>query len=690
MQTARWILRALGVVALCALLASTLGRLGPADAAAPFGTSFKPGLDLSLHDPTCKPCTDFYRFATGNFVKKYPAPAGYSYWNSFGVVDEDNQAVLRQILADAAKDTSAPPGSNEQKIGGYYASCMDDARVEAAGLTPIQPALDAINAVTDVPSLVKTLGALNPIGIDVGWTIDSTPDLRDSSKTTAEVDNAGLGMPDRDYYIENDDRTKAIRAAYVTYVTTMLTYGGLDAASAATAAQNILTLETVLAKATPTRAALRDPLLTYHLQTLADLQKLTPAIDWSAYLAGTGAPAFSVVNVSLPDYMTALNAQLGATPIATWKNYALFEALNAYGRALPKKFVDTRFAFYGTALEGLKEQLPRDKRCIGATDGALGEALGAVYVAKVFPPAAKARALALVNNLQRVLAADITTLPWMSPATKQRAENKLALYGKKIGYPDRFRDYSSMTIDGSAPYATNVQAATRFATARDLNKIGKPTDRSEWFDSPPTVNAYYSQENNEIVFPAGILRPPFFSNAADDAVNYGGIGVVIGHEMTHGFDDQGRQFDEHGNHVNWWTPADAKRFKARAQCIVDEYNKLPVEPGAYENGSLVQGEAIADLGGATIAYRAFEQTPEFKAGKRIDGYTPQQRFFLAFAQVWAGTRTPAEAIEQSKTDPHPDDKYRINGTLANMPAFREAFGCKAPDKMVHVPSCAIW
>jgi predicted metalloendopeptidase len=690
MQLARWILRGLGLIALGGLLAAGLAHVGPAGASAPVASGFPPGLDPSLHDPTCKPCQDFYRFATGNFVKRYPVPAGYPYWDSFGVVDEENAVVLRRILEDAAKDASAPAGSNEQKIGGYYGSCMDESHVEAAGLTPIQPAIDAINAVTDVPSLVKTLGTLSPLGINVGWAIDSDTDLRDSSRTIAEVDKSALGMPDRDYYLQNDERTKAIRAAYVTYVTTMLTYAGLDAASAATAAQNILALETALATATPTRAALRDPLLSYHPQALTDLAKLTPALDWSSYLPGTGAPAFTHLNVTLPQYFTALDAQLAATPVATWKAYAIFQTLNAYSRTLPKKFVDARFAFYGTALTGIKEQLPRYKRCVAATDGALGEALGAVYVAKVFPPAAKARALALVNNLQSVLAADITTLPWMSPATKQRAETKLALYTKKIGYPDRFRDYSSMTIDGSAPYATNVEAARRFASARDLQKIDKPTNRTEWYDTPPTVNAYYSDENNEIVFPAGILRPPFFSNATDDAVNYGGIGVVIGHEMTHGFDDQGRQFDQHGNHVNWWTPADAARFKARAQCIVDEYNKLPVEPGVYENGSLVQGEAIADLGGATIAYRAFEQTAEFKAGKPIDGYTPQQRFFLAFAQVWAGTRTPAAAIEQSKTDPHPDDQYRVNGTLANMPAFREAWGCKVPDKMVHVPSCAIW
>ena len=690
MVIARRLLRGLAVVAVGFLCMGSLHADVSGAAAAPFTTTMQPQLDPALLDRSCAPCDDFYTFATGGFAKKYPIPAAFPSWDTFSILADDNTAVLRQILEEAAADTSAPAGSNQQKIGAYYGSCMDTGRIDAAGLAPVQPALAMVAAITDVPSLVRAAGSLKPLNVDIGWTLDSTADLRESAKTTADVGPSRLGMPDRDYYLENDDRTAAIRAAYLTYVTTIMGEAGLEPAAAASAARNILALETVLARATPSRADLRDPNRTYHPMPLTAVQQLAPAIDWSAYASATGAPPFTLINVELPDYLTVLNAQLAATPLQTWKQYAIFQIVNTYATTLPKRFDDAHFAFYATALAGTKEQLPRYKRCVRATDRALGEALGAEYVERVFPPAAKARARALVDNVQAVLAGDIRTLSWMAPTTKARAETKLAAYGKKIGYPDRFRDYSRLHVDAGAPYATNAQAAQRFEVARELAKIDKPTDRTEWDDTPPTVNAYYAPSNNEILFPAGILQPPFFGADNDDALNYGAIGAVIGHEMTHGFDDQGRQFDEHGNQSDWWTAADAARFKARAQCIVDEFNGFEVQPGVHENGRLVLGEAIADLGGLTIAYKAFERTAEFRSGAKIDGFTPQQRFFLAFARIWAATRRPEFQRQLVKVDPHPDDRFRVNGTLANMPEFRAAFGCNVGDKMVRAPACSIW
>jgi predicted metalloendopeptidase len=387
--------------------------------------------------------------------------------------------------------------------------------------------------------------------------------------------------------------------------------------------------------------------------------------------------------------MRALDGRHAAPPIATWKAYLTFRTIDAYAPTLTKALVDARFDFYSRTLQGVNVQQPRDKRCVRAVDSALGEALGAVYVAKVFPPAAKARAKALVEGLQSVLHDDIAQLAWMSPATKARAEKKLAALNKKIGYPDHFRDYSALSI-GDVPYATNAVAASRFRTAYDLAKIGKPTDRNEWFMTPPTNNAYYDPSNNEIVFPAGILRPPYFSQSFDDAVNYGSIGATIGHEMTHGFDDQGRQFDEKGNIDDWWTAADAQRFNARAGCIVDQFNGYDVDPGLHENGKLVQGEAIADLGGLVIALRAFERTPEYKSHRSLGGYTPEQRFFIAFAQSWAGARRDAFARQMVKVDPHPDERFRIIGTLSNVPEFRTAFACPMTSKMVRPHACAVW
>jgi putative endopeptidase len=683
MSKLRSIVRALGAAAAVALLAATVTNGMSASALT------APGIDASNFDPSCKACDDFFQFANGGFLKKHPIPAAFPMWGVNNIVAEDNREVLHSILEASAKNTAATAGSNEQKIGTYYRACMDESAVEAAGLTPLQAQLTAIDVVGTVQGIAGAAAQLTASGVSTGWSVDSESDQKDSSKTIAVVGPSGLGMPDRDYYLENDARTKAIRAKYLAYVATMLRAAGLDEAAAASGASDIVTLETGLAKATPTRADLRDPHKTYHPMRLEDLQKLAPSIDWRQYARDTGAPPFQTLNVSLPDYVKALERALSTTPVETWKRYLTFRLLDIYAPTLPKALVDARFDFVSRTLQGITEQQPRYKRCVRATDTALGEALGAVYVAKVFPPAAKARAKALVDNLQTVLHDEIARLDWMSPATKARAEKKLAAFNKKIGYPDKFRDYAALTIE-DVPYATNALAATHFNVAYELAKIGKPTDRQQWYMTPPTNNAYYDPANNEIAFPAGILRPPFFSQTFDDAVNYGAIGATIGHEMTHGFDDQGRLFDEKGNINEWWTPADAKRFNARAQCIVDQFNAFQVAPGVKENGKLVQGEAIADLGGVVIAYKAFQRTPQYKAHKPLGGYTPEQRFFIAYANSWAGARRDAFGRQMVKVDPHPDERFRVLGTLANLPEFRAAFACPLTAKMVHRPACSVW
>jgi putative endopeptidase len=520
--------------------------------------------------------------------------------------------------------------------------------------------------------------------------LGARPDTKDSSKQIAAIGFGGLGLPDRDYYLNEGERFSGIRSAYREYVATQLGNLGDDGAKAQAEAGAILALETALATATPKRADLRDPYKTYNPTPVTQLSSIAPHVPWQAFFAASGAPAFDTVNVAVPTYLTAYDVQLATTPVETWKAYLRYHIADTYAPELPKRFADASFAFRSGVLLGVKEQLPRWQRCTTSTDAALRDVLGKAYVATAFPPSAKARAQALVDNLQSTLRGDIATLAWMSPQTKTRAAEKLAAFTKKIGYPTRWEDYSTLQIASGAPLAADVLAVRRWADARNLARIGTATDRGRWTMTPPTVNAYYSPTNNEIVFPAGILGPPFFNATADDAVNYGAIGAVIGHEMTHGFDDQGRQYDAQGNLSDWWTPADAAAFKTKAQCIVDEFDAFEPAPGAHENGKLVQGEAIADLGGLTIAYRAFEKTPQAKAHKTVDGYTPEQRFFLAYAQVWRSIGTEGYIRQIAATNEHPWDKFRVIGTLSNMPEFQSAFTCAANAAMVRKNRCQIW
>ena len=683
MNVFRPLVRGFGALALAALIGSSIA----ARAAGPPVYSTAPGISLADLDPTCKACTDFFGYATGGWQRAHPIPAAYASWGTFNVLNDDNQNVLHGILDAAAADAKAVPGSNEAKVGAYYRACMNTA-IEGAGLAPVQPALDAIAAIDSAGEFALTGARLENSGYGgLIYSLYSQPDQKDSAKQLVALGAGGLGLPDKDYYLSDDDRFVKIRAQYVTYIGTVL--GDLGDANATSEATNILAFETALAKERPARADLRDPAKTYHPTPFTTLATTLPGVDWSDFVADSGAPLPATINVTLPETIAATLTTLKATPVDTLRAYARFHLIDTFAASLPKRFVDANFAFRGTALSGTTEQLPRWKRCARGVDAELGEALGQVYVAQAFSPAAKARALALVDNLQAVLGDDITGLAWMSPATKAYAHTKLAAYHKKIGYPDTFRDYSALVIGGD-PYADDLIAARIFDHKRAIARMAKPTDRTEWGMTPPTVNAYYNPPNNEIAFPAGILHPPFFSDQNDDAVNYGAIGAVIGHEMTHGFDDQGRHYDAQGNITDWWTPADAAAFSKRAQCIVDEFDGFTVAPGVHEQGRLVQGEAIADLGGITIAYKAFERTAEFKAHQPIDGFTPEQRFFLAYAHVWAGEQREAAAVSQAKADPHPEGKYRVIGTLSNMPEFRAAFHCLATDPMVRKDSCQIW
>ena len=681
----RLIVRGLAALALAALVFAAIPstRALQADAAAPAGGAF----DTTVLDRTCKACDDFWGFATGGWRKRTKLPAGYSEWGTFNEIAQRNQLALRSVLDTAAADSAAPAGSEEQQIGTFYKACLDQAAINARGFEALQPALDDINAVNSTPALVAEIGKLQRMGVDVGLPFGSETDAKNSAITIGAVGYGGMGMPSREEYL--DAGNAAHRTAYLAYMTKQFKNAGEDAAAASDEARKILALETTFATVTPAKADLRDPLATYHPMAVTKLPAIAPHIAWNAFFASYGHPNIKSVDLNLPKYMAAYDADLVSTPLSTWKAYLRVHLFTAYASALPKRFDDADFAFFSTTLNGVKSQRDRWKRCISSTDSDLTDPLGKTYVAKMFSPEAKERAVNLVNNLQGVLHDDISTLAWMSPATRKQAEIKLAAYSKKVGYPNTWIDYSSVNVAPSATYLDDRMASQRFATRRDLARIDKPTDRTIWGDSPPTVNAYYDPSNNEILFPAGILQSPFFNEHADDALNYGAIGAIIGHEMTHGFDDQGRQYDAHGNLRNWWTASDAKNFASRAQCIVDQFNGYKLA-GTHENGRLVQGEAIADLGGATIAFRAFERTPEFKANTTIDGFTPAQRFFLAYAQVWRDIITAQAQAQYVLIDPHPDNQFRVIGTLGNMPEFQAAFACARTDAMIRKDRCQIW
>jgi putative endopeptidase len=649
------------------------------------------GYDRASLDPNTAACTDFYQYANGGWMAANPIPGAYSSWGVANLLDEHNRDMLHEILEAAAKNTKAVKGSSEQKVGDYFATCMDEATIEAQGLKPLDGELARIAKVKDAKSLQDEITHLHSVGINVLFVTASTQDFKNSAEVTADVDQGGLGLPDRDMYLKTDDKSKATREAYVNHVAKMFELLGDDATKAAAEAQTVIALETKLAEASMTRVERREPSNLYHRMTVAQLHDLVGGFDWATYFQQVGVPAKADVNVESPGFFKVMNQQLSGVPAGDWQTYLRWHLLNNTAGQLSAKFVDEDFNFKGKVLQGSKENLPRWKRCVAGTDRVLGEALGEVYVKKAFPPAAKARAVEMVRNLEAALKTDITTLSWMSEPTRKQAIVKLDAFLNKIGYPDKWRDYSALQVDRSSYLGNRFRAGT-FGKHRDLNKIGKPVDKTEWGMSPPTVNAYYNPQINEIVFPAGILQPPFFDAEADDAFNYGGMGSVIGHEMTHGFDDEGSQFDSTGNLANWWSDADKKEFTARAECVIDQFNHLEVEQGLFENGKLVAGESIADLGGLVVAYAAFQKAMEGKPRVTIDGFTPEQRFFLGYARGWATNMRPELKRLLVTLDPHPLAKFRVNGPLANMPQFAEAFQCKTSDAMVREEAkrCVIW
>jgi endothelin-converting enzyme/putative endopeptidase len=644
--------------------------------------------DVNNIDRSADPCTDFYQYACGSWTRNNPIPPDQSQWGRFSELDERNKYILREILEGAAK-----PGpqrdSVTQKIGDFYGACMDVKTIDAKGLAPLQPDLTRIRNLKDKTEIAGEIARLHREGVNAAFQFSSGQDAKDSTSVIAHANQGGLGLPDRDYYLKDDPKSIELRHKYVAHVARMFELAGEKPAQAKANADAVMKLETSLAKGSLDNVSRRDPQKTYHKMTKRELESLSPAFPWSQYFATAGAPQFQSVDVEWPDFFKTLQAELQNTSLDDWKTYLVWHTLHAAAPLLTSVLDQENFNFYSKTLTGTTEMRPRWKRCVDFTDGDLGEALGKKFVDRTFGAEGKQRTLKMVDALEKALGEDIQALSWMTPVTKQQAMIKLKAITNKIAYPDRWRDYSSVTIRSDDALG-NDNRATEFEFQRQLNKIGKPVDRDEWDMTPPTVNAYYNPQMNDINFPAGILQPPFYDNKMDDAVNFGGIGMVIGHELTHGFDDQGRQFDAKGNLKDWWTAEDAKEFEQRAACVADEYSSFAVAPGVYVNGKLTLGENTADNGGVRVALMALMNTLGNQAQTKIDGFTPQQRFFLSFGQVWCENAREEALRLQVQTNPHSPARFRVNGVVENMPEFQKAFSCKAGQKMVMTNACHVW
>jgi len=651
--------------------------------------------DLTALDTSVDACTDFYQFACGGWRKSNPVPGDKARWGRFDELREFNLYTLNDILDDASKPSPTRPPI-ETQVGDFYASCMDTAGIDAAALTPIEADLERVANAASKEDLLRTMGALRRDGLTTLFNFGVTPDFKDSTKTLMNVDQGGISLPDRDYYLKDDPKNAETREKYLAHLTRMFTLAGDSADAAAARAKSVLALETRLANAQLDRVARRNPNNRDHRMTLEQLKTIVPGFDIVAYVTSAEAPSFTDLNVGWPDFFKALDATWRETSLEDLKNYVRWRILTESAPELASAFEQENFDFFNRYLRGIKEQPPRWKTCVAAVDDSLGEALGQLYVKRAFSPESKARMRQLVDALTVALEQDINTIVWMTPATKAKAMEKLKKLGKqKIGYPDKWRDYSSVTVNRN-DFLGNARRAGRFEVKRNYDKLGKPVDKTEWSMTPPTVNAYYSSQLGEIVFPAGILQPPFFDARVDDAVNFGAIGAVIGHELSHGFDDSGRKFDGDGNLRDWWTEADAKAFEERAACIADQYSGYTpvIDPKtgkpAYLNGKLTLGENIGDNGGVRISLIALQNTLRDKSRAPIDGFTPEQRFFLGFAQVWCQNSTDADALQRILTDPHSTGRFRTNGTVSNMPEFQQAFGCKAGAPMAPEKRCRVW
>ncbi len=643
-----------------------------------------PALERSNLDTTCAACTDFYQFANGGWLKKTTIPAAYPSYGAFEELNDRNEEQLHKILeadAKAAAGGTGKPGTTEWVVGTFYGSCMDTVAIDKLGVAPLKGDLDVIAGINNSVDLAKTLATLEHHAGLAPWANGSNQDSKDATSVIVGLGQSGLTLPERDYYLKTDSASKRIRDAYIAHMVAMFKLLGDTPENATSQANTVITFETALAKASKPRVELRDPNANYHKMTVAELQKLAPNIPWAEYFKEQGTPSTFAVDVGQPEFFKAVSNMMTSTPVAEWKTVLRWHFVHGLAPSLPTPMVQENFR-YAQLFSGAKEILPRWKRCSASTDARLGELLGQEYVKTAFPPDAKNRAVKIVTNLVDELHARTDSLDWMSAPTKMQALAKLGAFMRKIGYPDKWRDYSKLEIR-TGEYVSNVRAADAFSAARDWAKVGKPVDRAEWGMTPPTVNAYYNPKLNEIVFPAGILQPPFYNPNADDAINYGAMGAVIGHEMTHGFDDQGRQYDKDGNLRDWWTKADADKYNTETAKVVRQFNSYTVlDSNTHVNGKLTLGENLADFGGLTVAYAAMKKAQGATPVANIDGFTPEQRFFLGWAQVWRESSRPEFARMLVNTNEHSPGKWRVNGPLGNMPEFKSAFGCKDTDAMV--------
>jgi len=650
-----------------------------------------PVLDVSSMDKSVGPCVDFFAYSCGGWIKKNPIPPDQASWGVYSKLQDDNKAELRSILESAAS-AGARRGDVTQKIGDYYASCMDEKVIQAAGAKPLTEALERIEKLSskgDIADVAASMGYLGVSYQSALFNFSSDQDFKDSTQVIAEADQGGLGLPDRDFYFKDDAKSRDLRRAYLDHVQKMLQLLGDKPDVAAAEAQTVMRIETELAKGSLTRVERRDPNNLYHKMTAQQLEQESPSFHWAHYFTRVGFPSLTSLNVTAPAFFKALNTELEKEDLSHWKTYLRWHAVHGSALYLSSAFVNEDFNFYGKTLQGREQLPPRWKRCTEDADNDLGEALGQAYVAKYFSPQAKQEALKMVKEIEAAMESDINSLPWMTLTTKQHALEKLRAVANKIGYPEQWRDYSKLEIVRGDEMG-NVVRARQFEFNRQLAKIGKPVDRNEWQMTPPTVNAYYDGQKNDINFPAGILQPPLFSPESDAAPNFGNTGGTIGHELTHGFDDEGRQFDAQGNLRDWWTPEDAKEFQTRAACISDQYSQYTIVDDIKINGKLTLGEDVADLGGLILAYMAWRSHTQTQKLEPIEGFTPEQRFFIGYGQSWCGnTRDEAKRL-RATVDPHSPDKYRTNGVVSNMPAFREAFHCKTGSPMVRENACRVW
>src|ERR1700690_1174041 len=640
-------------------------------------SSSEPVLDVSAMDRTIDPCVDFYTYSCGGWVKKNPIPPDQSSWSTYGKLEDENRVQLRTILEEAAKTSEGRGAANDaaKKIGDYYASCMDEPAIEKFGAKPLQPGFDRIAALQSKQGLAEYVSTTAfPPALEGGgtlFTFRSNQDFKDSTQVIAEADQGGLGLPDRDYYFKDDAKSEELRKAYQAHVANMFKLLGNNPVDAAAEAATVMRIETALAKGQMTRVERRDPPNLYHKMSVEDLQKLAPTFAWSIYFNKTGAGSLASLNVVTPDYFRTLNEEINKETLADWKTYLRWHAAHEAANDLSSAFVRETFNFYGKTLRGREALPPRWKRCTNDVDDDLGEALGQVYVAKYFSPEAKQASLKMVLEIEAAMQSEIQTLPWMGAATKQQALTKLHAIANKIGYPDQWRDHIG-----------NAERASWFEFHRWLAKTGKPVDRNEWGMTPPTVNAYYDPQKNDINFPAGVLQPPLFSALSDAAPNYGDTGATMGHELTHAFDDEGSQFDAQGNLRNCWTEADRKEFDQRAQCVVDQYSGYTIVDDIKINGKLTDGEDIADLGGTLLAYLAWKEDTKDQKLEPLDGLTPDQRFFVAYGQSWCSNQRDEDKRMRATVDPHSPEKYRTNGVISNMPELLDEFHCKPGQPML--------